>query len=81
MIGGQQQANAERQDHEAERHGVEFLNGGDESGQQEDACHRRLLPAQRCKIGEQRAAGHGDCKNDGRYSNSVSVEQPVGQRR
>ena len=63
MIGRQQQTNAERQNHEGERHDVEFLNGGDKGGQQEDACHRRLLPAQRCKIDEQRAAGHGNCKN------------------
>ena len=59
-IGRQQQANAERQDHEGQRRDVEFFNGGDEGDQQEDACHRHLLSAQRCEIGEQRAAGYGE---------------------
>ena len=42
MIGCQQQADAERQDHEDQRHGIEFLDGGERAGQQEDACQRRF---------------------------------------
>ena len=79
-IGRQQQAHAESQHHEGQRRDVEFLDGGDKGDQQESAGQQHLLSVQSCEVGEQRAAGHGDRKNGGRYSNAVSVEQPVGQR-
>ena len=79
-IGRQQQAYAESQHHEGQRRDVEFLDGGDKGDQQESACRQHLLSVQSCKVGEQRAAGYGDRKDGGRYSDAVSVEQPVGQR-
>ena len=78
-IGRQQQAYAERQHHEGQRRDVEFLDGGDKGDQQEDAGQQHLLAVQSCEVGEQRAAGYGDRKDGGRYSDAVSVEQPVGQ--
>ena len=79
-IGRQQQAYAESRHDEGQRCGVEFLDGGDKADQQESACQQQLLSFQSCKVGEQRATGHGDRKDGGRYSNAVPVEQPVGQR-
>ena len=78
-IGRQQQAYAESQHHEGQRRDVEFLDGGDKGDQQESACRQHLLSVQSCEVGEQRAAGYGDRKDGGRYSNAVPVEQPVGQ--
>ena len=43
------------------------------------AGRQHLLSVQSCEVGEQRAAGYGDRKDGGRYSDAVSVEQPVGQ--
>ncbi len=79
-IGRQQQANAQRQHHEGQRRGVELLDSGDKGDQQESACRQHLLSVRSREVGEQRAAGHGDRKDGGRYSDDVSVEQPVGQR-
>ena len=53
---------------------------GRKRDQQEERGRQHLLSVQSCEVGEQRAAGHGDCKDGGRYSDPVPVEQPVGQR-
>ena len=79
-VGRQQQAYAERQHHEGQGCGVEFLDGGDKRDQQENAGRQHLPSVQSCEVGEQRAAGHGDRKEGGRYPDAVPVEQPVGQR-
>nr|WP_236843338.1 hypothetical protein [Bradyrhizobium icense] len=79
-IGCQQEAQAESQHHEGQGRDVEFLDSGDKGDQQESASLERLLSVQSGEVGEQRAAGYGDRKDGGRYSNAVSIEQPVGQR-
>ena len=79
-IGRQQQAYAERQHHEGQRRDVEFLDGGTRATSEgEMPAEQHLLSVQSCEVGEQRAAGDGDRKDGGRYSDAVSVEQPVGQ--
>ena len=74
LMGRQLQADAECEHEECQRGRVEFLDGGDKTGQYEKSRQQQLSSVQGREIGEQRSTNQRNGEDHGGYPNALAVE-------